>query len=115
MPPTRRPCRRRSHIRCDERASAGPLVSAEVPVRALADLAAALAQFGQPVLATVRRASSQDPLISQGDVSLGSDRARATEHVDGTGVTVGVLSDSYRCNPRHSFQAHQRPPQPRTR
>ena len=78
----------------------GPLVSAQVPVSALADLAAVPSlEFGEPVLATVRRAASQGSVVSQGDVSLGSDGARATEGVDGTGVTVGVLSDSYRCNP----------------
>jgi hypothetical protein len=77
----------------------GPLVSAQVPVRALADLAALPSlQFGKPVLAAVRFAS-QGAVISQGDASMRSDNARATEKVDGTGVTVGVLSDSYRCNP----------------
>jgi hypothetical protein len=78
----------------------GPLVSARVPVRALADLAALPSlEFGAPVLATARRVASQGSVVSQGDVSLGADAARATEGVDGTGVTVGVLSDSYRCNP----------------
>ena len=78
----------------------GPLVSALVPVRALGDLAAlpSLA-FGEAALAVVRRAPSQGSVVSQGDISLGSDNARAAEHVDGTGVTVGVLSDSYGCNP----------------
>jgi hypothetical protein len=78
----------------------GPLVSALVPVRALGDLAAlpSLA-FGDAAFAVVRRAPSQGSVVSQGDISLGSDNARAAEHVDGTGVTVGVLSDSYACNP----------------
>ena len=78
----------------------GPLVSALVPVRALGDLAAlpSLA-FGDAAFAVVRRAASQGTVVSQGDISLGSDNARAAEHVDGTGVTVGVLSDSYACNP----------------
>jgi subtilisin family serine protease len=77
----------------------GPLVSAQVPVRALADLAALPSlEFGDPVLAAVRVAS-QGTVVSQGDVSLRSDTARAVEGVDGSGVTVGVLSDSYRCNP----------------
>jgi hypothetical protein len=77
----------------------GPLVSAQVPVRALADLAALPSlNYGEPVLAAVR-VTSQGAVVSQGDVSLGADRARAVEHVDGTGVTVGVLSDSYGCNP----------------
>jgi hypothetical protein len=78
----------------------GPLVSALVPVRALGDLAAlpSLA-FGDAALAVVRRAATQGSVVSQGDISLGSDNARATEKVDGTGVIVGVLSDSYACNP----------------
>jgi hypothetical protein len=77
----------------------GPLISAQVPVRALADLATLPSlEYGEPVLAAVRRAS-QGSVVSQGDVSLHSDTARATEAVDGTGITVGVLSDSYRCNP----------------
>jgi hypothetical protein len=77
----------------------GPLVSAHVPVRALADLAAlpSLA-FGEPVLA-VARMSSQGAVVSQGDASLRAGSARVAEGVDGTGVTVGVLSDSYQCNP----------------
>jgi hypothetical protein len=77
----------------------GPLVSAQVPVGALAELAALPSlEYGEPVLAAVRLAS-QGRVVSQGDVSLGSDTARAAEGVDGTGITVGVLSDSYRCNP----------------
>jgi hypothetical protein len=77
----------------------GPLVSAQVPVRALADLAALPSlEFGEPVLAGVRVAS-QGTVVSQGDISLRADSARATGGLDGTGVTVGVLSDSYRCNP----------------
>jgi hypothetical protein len=77
----------------------GPLVSAQVPVAALADLAALPSlEFGEPVLAAVR-ATTQGSVVSQGDISLGADTVRATEDVDGAGVTVGVLSDSYRCNP----------------
>ena len=77
----------------------GRLVSAQVPVSALADLAAlpSLA-FAQPVLAKARVAS-QGTVVSQGDVSLGSNEVRADTGLDGTGITVGVLSDSYRCNP----------------
>jgi len=77
----------------------GPLVTAQVPVGRLADLAALPSlEYGSPVLAAVRR-TSQGVVVSQGDVSLGSDSARAAEKVDGSGITVGVLSDSYRCNP----------------
>jgi hypothetical protein len=78
----------------------GALVSALVPVRALGDLAALPSlEFGEAALAVARRAVTQGHVVSQGDISLGSDNARATEHVDGTGITVGVLSDSYNCNP----------------
>lgn len=75
----------------------GPLVSAQVPVGALADLAAQPSlEFGDAMLAKVRSLSL--PVISQGDVSLGSDEVRSSG-LDGSGVTVGVLSDSYQCNP----------------
>jgi subtilisin family serine protease len=37
--------------------------------------------------------------VSQGDVSLRADLARSTLGVTGSGVTVGVLSDSFGCNP----------------
>ena len=78
----------------------GSLVSALVPVRALGDLAALPSlEFGDAAIAVVRRAPSQGLVVSQGDIAQRSDTARASEHVDGTGVTVGVLSDSYRCNP----------------
>jgi hypothetical protein len=77
----------------------GALVSAQVPVRALGQLAALPAlRFAIPALAKVRVASQGD-VVSQGDVSLGSNTVRATTGLDGTGVTVGVMSDSYQCNP----------------
>ncbi len=78
----------------------GPLVSADVPVRALGDLAALPSlQFGDPVLAATRVAATQGTVVSQGDVSLHSDAVRAETGLDGSGITVGVLSDSYECNP----------------
>jgi subtilisin family serine protease len=76
----------------------GPLVSARVPVEALGRLAAdpALA-YARPVLATTdalpRRA------ISQGVVSLRANVARREAGVNGAGITVGTLSDSFACNP----------------
>ena len=77
----------------------GPLVSAQVPVSALGQLAALpTLRFAMPALAKVRVASQGD-VVSQGDVSLGSNTVRATTGLDGTGVTVGVMSDSYQCNP----------------
>jgi ketosteroid isomerase-like protein len=79
--------------------SHGPLVSAQVPVSALGQLAALPAlRFAIPSLARVRVASQGD-VVSQGDVSLGSNTVRATTGLDGAGVTVGVMSDSYQCNP----------------
>ena len=77
----------------------GPLISASVPVSQLGALAARSSlQFGNAALAQVRVAS-QGRVVSQGDVSLRSDDVRAATGLDGTGVTVGVMSDSYRCNP----------------
>jgi hypothetical protein len=79
--------------------SHGPLISAQVPVGSLARLGASPAlRFAMPALARVRVASQGD-VVSQGDVSLGSNTVRATTGLDGTGVTVGALSDSYQCNP----------------
>ena len=77
----------------------GPLVSAQVPVGALGQLAALpTLRFAMPALAKVRVASQGD-VVSQGDVSLGSNTVRTTTGLDGSGVTVGVMSDSYQCNP----------------
>jgi hypothetical protein len=79
--------------------SRGPLVSAQVPVGALGQLAALpTLRFAIPSLAKVRVASQGD-VVSQGDVSLGSDTVRTSTGLDGAGVTVGVMSDSYQCNP----------------
>ena len=77
----------------------GPLVSAQVPVSALGQLAALpTLRFAIPALAKVRVASQGD-VVSQGDVSLGSNTVRSTTGLDGSGITVGVMSDSYQCNP----------------
>jgi hypothetical protein len=77
----------------------GPLVSAQVPVGSLGQLAASpTLRFAMPALANVRVASQGD-VVSQVDVSLGSNTVRATTGLDGAGVTVGVMSDSYQCNP----------------
>ncbi|MFL6549091.1 MAG: S8 family peptidase [Povalibacter sp.] len=78
--------------------SRGPLFSAVVPVSQLGALASLSSlRFVNPALAKVQVAS-QGSVVSQGDVSLGSNRVRATG-LDGTGVTIGVMSDSYECNP----------------
>lgn len=79
--------------------SRGSLVAAQVPVSALGQLAALPSlTFAMPALAKARVAS-QGSVVSQGDVSLGSNTVRATTGFDGSGVTVGVMSDSYECNP----------------
>ena len=71
----------------------GVMVSAAVPVSVLAKVAAlstlnyADAEYG-PVTSAGR---TED----YGEQSMNSDRARHDYAVDGTGVTVGVISDSY--------------------
>ena len=79
--------------------STGPLFSAQVPVSALGNLAAlgSLA-FANPVLA-MPRVASQGSVVSQGDASLRADVVRAATGLDGSGITVGIMSDSYACNP----------------
>ena len=42
-----------------------------------------------------KTASGCRPVVSEADIQLKAATARARSHVDGTGVTVGVLSDSY--------------------
>ena len=77
----------------------GPLVSAQVPVSALSQLAAlGSLNFGDAALSHTRSAS-QGSVVSQGDIAQGSNIARTNTGLDGTGITVGVLSDSYNCNP----------------
>ena len=76
----------------------GPLISAQVPISALGALAALDSlEFADASIGKVR--ASQGDVVSRGDVSLGSDQVRTTTGFDGSGVTVGVLSDSYNCNP----------------
>jgi Subtilase family len=76
----------------------GPLVSARVPVSALGKLAADPAlKYARSPLAITEALPAK--AVSQGDVSLRADRARTRFNVNGAGVTVGVLSDSFACNP----------------
>src|SRR4051812_41015885 len=77
----------------------GPLMSAQVPVSALGKLAALSSlEYADGVLA-ITRAASQGKVVSQGDAAMNADVARTNSGMDGTGVTVGVMSDSYGCNP----------------
>ena len=72
----------------------GRIVSGELPVSVLASAARlATLQFAQPATAILNVGS----VTSQGDQAMRSDVARATFGVNGSGVTVGVLSDSFNC------------------
>ncbi len=71
-------------------------VTGRVPIAALSDIASISGlRFVKPVLATTRAGLT----TTQGDHSMRSDLARAQFGVDGTGVRVGVLSDSFDCAP----------------
>lgn len=71
-------------------------VTGRVPIAALSDIASISGlRFVKPVLATTRAGLT----TTQGDHSMRSDVARAQFGVDGTGVRVGVLSDSFDCAP----------------
>jgi hypothetical protein len=80
--------------------SDGPLVSAQVPVSALAKLAQSDSlKFGNPVMAATM-ADVRGKVVSQGVRSLKLDtRIGPDAALDGTGVTIGVMSDSFQCNP----------------
>jgi hypothetical protein len=67
-------------------------------VDALGRLAAEAAlAYARPSIA---KAEALPPkAVSQGVVSLRADVARAQPGVDGSGVKVGTLSDSFACNP----------------
>jgi hypothetical protein len=72
----------------------GRLVSGHLPIAAIADVAAlASLQFARPAYAATRVGL----VTSQADQTMRADVARATFGVDGTGVAVGVLSDSFDC------------------
>ncbi|MGH7265595.1 MAG: S8 family peptidase [Candidatus Rokuibacteriota bacterium] len=72
----------------------GRMVSARLPIPAIPalDRLAGL-QFARPAY----RTTSAGLVTSQGDRAMRADVARTTLGVEGTGVTVGVLSDSFNC------------------
>jgi Subtilase family len=72
----------------------GRIVSGQLPISAI-PAAAALAslRFAQPVVAT----TDIGTVTSQGDSAIRSNVARTMFGVDGSGVKVGVLSDSFNC------------------
>ena len=72
----------------------GRMVSGRLPVASLA--AAALLpelRFARPARPSTRAGTA----TSQGDAAAGADLARSLYGLDGTGVTVGILSDSFDC------------------
>ena len=71
----------------------GSVVSGLLPVAAI-EKAVAL-QSLRSVSASRRPINNAGSITSQGDTALRANVARAVHGVDGTGVTVGVLSDSY--------------------
>lgn len=74
-------------------ATAGSLVEGMISVTALNQLASLGGlDFGRP---SYKPATTTGSVESQGDVALKADLARAQFGVDGTGQTVGILSDSF--------------------
>jgi hypothetical protein len=72
----------------------GRTVSGHLPISSIPALAALTGlRFAQPAAASLNVGS----VTSQGDEAMRSNVARSTFGVDGTGVKVGVLSDSFNC------------------
>ncbi len=75
-------------------AIAGDLVTGEVPIAALERMEAIESmEFVRPAYMKLHSGS----VLSEGDMAMRADLARAAQGVDGTGVPIGVLSDSYNC------------------
>jgi subtilisin family serine protease len=84
----------------------GRVVSAEVPLRRLGDLPGlaslhwvrpALRPWPRPALLGTPAGVRARPATDQGAVAMRADVARMRFGVDGSGVTVGVISDSFNC------------------
>jgi hypothetical protein len=72
----------------------GHMVSGLFPISALGNMAALSSlQFARPAYMTTHVGSVE----SEGDAAMRSDDARVTFGVDGSGITVGTLSDSFDC------------------
>jgi uncharacterized repeat protein (TIGR01451 family) len=80
-------------------AAVEPLVSGWLPIVALEDAAALSSlHYARPAY-TLRNAGLT---VSQGDNAMEANAARSTFNVDGSGVTVGTLSDSFDCRKNSS-------------
>ncbi|HEY6901826.1 MAG TPA: S8 family serine peptidase, partial [Puia sp.] len=76
----------------------GRVISAVVPISSLPQLENATSiRYTRPAYKPLHNifAPKPTPVISQGDTAQNSAQARKKYHVDGKGVKVGVLSDSY--------------------
>lgn len=72
----------------------GKMVSGRLPISSLEQVAKITSlKFARPAYAKARAGA----VTSQGDVAMLSDVARVAQAVDGTGVIIGSLSDSYDC------------------
>jgi subtilisin family serine protease len=71
----------------------GKAVTGEIPVAAI-NSAASLKSL-RSIHATPRPVRNTGSITSQGDVAMRADIARSVYGVNGSGVTVGVMSDSY--------------------
>lgn len=72
----------------------GRMVSGLLPIASLEKIAAiSTMKFARPAYAKAGTGS----VTSQGDAALISDDARTSFGVDGAGITIGTLSDSYDC------------------
>lgn len=77
-----------------EGATFGPMVSGHLPIEAIGELKDLDSlKFVRPAY----MATNVGLVTSQGDVAMRADIARTSVGVDGSGVTVGTLSDSFDC------------------
>ncbi len=74
----------------------GRIISGQLPLEAL-DQLDSLSSLNEINPAHMVTSQSQGSVVTQGDQSQKSDIARQNFPVDGSGVTIGVISDSYDC------------------
>ncbi len=85
-------------------AQVGRLVSGRLPIEAIPAMARlSTMRSARPSLVATRAGA----VTSRGDAVMRSDIARENLGVDGSGITVGVLSDSYDTNPSASTRASE--------